>query len=73
MDQMKKGAADRGKDMRKQTILAELTQKPTCREPYQRRGATDRDSLIARIMQLKNELRATEHILRAKYGEEVEV
>ena len=59
--------------MRKQTILAELTQKPTCREPYQKRGATERDCLIARIMQLRNELRAYEQTLLAKYGEEVGV
>ena len=59
--------------MRKQTILAELTQKPTCREPYQKRGATERDCLIARIMQLRNELRAYEQTLLAKYGAEVGV
>ena len=59
--------------MRKQTVLAELTQKPTYRGPYQSRGATERDRLIERIAQLRNELRAYEHTLLAKYGEEVEV
>ena len=59
--------------MRNQTILAELAQKPTYRGPYQKRGATERDCLIARIMQLRNELRAYEQTLLAKYGAEVGV
>jgi len=60
--------------MRKQTVLAELTQKPTYRGPYYRKPSeTERDRLIERIVQLRDELRAYEHSLLLKYGEEVEI